>query len=104
MRSALLIIFFFQILANAFYTVGKYIAQSCYLDAIGCFEQVAYGTITATTTTNQAHLQLLAIDSLVRQFRYIEFTRLLQRSQLIAIATCRDQCRCTYQATYTYYR
>ena len=99
-----LIIFFLNIVANAFYTVGKYIAQSVHLDAIGCFEQVGYGTITATTTTNQTHLKLLAIDSLVRQFRYIEFTRLLQRSQLIAIATCRDQCRCSYQTTYTDYR
>ena len=99
-----LIIIFFQVITDTFQSIGKDITQCMHLDTIGCFQQVGNRTITASTTTNQANLKFLAINSLIRQFRNIVFTRLLQRSHLIAIATCRDKCRSSYQSTYTDYR
>ena len=98
-----LIISFFQVITHTFNAVCEHITQCHYLNTIGSVQQIGYGTITTATTTNQTYLQFLAIDSLVRKFRYIEFTRLLQRNQLITTLTCRKQCRSTYNTTYTQY-
>ena len=83
-----LMMFFLNILASTFYTVGKHVTQCMYFDTISRIEQIVNSTITASTATNQTHFQFLTIHCLIRQFRYIKLTRLLQWDQSITIFTC----------------
>ena len=83
----ILIVLLLEVLAQALETICEGVTQSRNLDAVSGSQKVDNGTRTTAAAADNTGLELLAVDSLVRQLGDIVLSGLLQRSINGALGT-----------------